>query len=115
MMISNSLVKQLQFCVDNDKAGDNLFAFLGYLTEEVGEIAGNLCITGGLKDKPQPYEATTRECVDVIIAALGLYLKLGGSPEEFEEILKIKLHKWYKRACVNSNFKGADGVRGSNG
>lgn len=114
-MISNSLVKQLQFCVDNDKAGDNLFAFHAYLSEEVGEVAANLVIEGGLKDKPIPKEKTKIECIDVIITALGLYLKLGGTIEEFEEIFKIKLHKWYKRACVNSNFKGADGVRGSNG
>jgi hypothetical protein len=42
-------------------------------------------------------EPSTSECVDVVISALGLFFKLGGTEEFFTEVFDKKSQRWLDR------------------
>lgn len=69
------------------------------LSEETGEVTQALLSATnatGSAYKKEGVEDVKEECVDVIMVALSLFFKMGGSKEEFEETLKTKTTKWEK-------------------
>lgn len=72
------------------------------LTEEVGELATALHVRNGTKNRELD-EPATSEVIDVILVAIEIYIKLGGTPEELEKVSKVKLEKWRKSVLSLSN------------
>ena len=73
------------------------------LSEETGEVTQALLSATnapGSKYKSEDIEDVKEECVDVVMVALSLYFKIGGTTEELENTLKIKTNKWEKVSSI---------------
>lgn len=109
-MKSNSVklmdvVKSIEKTAPRDLAASNLADFFMYAVEEVGEIAECISTAKGHKRK-NIKEPTHIECVDAIIATLGLYFVCGGKRKELAEIMDRKSSKWKKRVEEYHDPKG---------
>lgn len=75
---------------------------LGHAIEELGEVSrahrdlqhGTTKNTG--KDWEERREDLVEECVDVAVTAFTMFIKAGGTEEEFDEIFMRKCKKWEK-------------------
>ena len=81
--------------LEYQQIGEDHWRRLGYITEEVGEIAQDL-------DKNN-LEHARLECVDVIVAAMGMYVQLGGDELELKERWNRGLNKWRKNLERKAN------------
>lgn len=67
------------------------------LSEETGELAQALLSyrsASGSEYKNLGSEDVKEECVDVVIVALSMFYKMGGTDEEFAQIFDKKVQKW---------------------
>lgn len=67
------------------------------LSEECGELAQEILIqnrASGFKQKLPGKDGIGGEAVDVLLVALSIYFKSGGSKEKLQEIVKKKALKW---------------------
>ncbi len=94
-MLSYEMIEIVKEAVRNDKSKTADGVYL-YLAEETGEVATAMAVERGLKNKTLK-ENSASECVDVIISAIGLFYKLGGTDEELIEIFGRKSKRWLKR------------------
>lgn len=69
---------------------------LGFLVEEVGEVAVAINVGRGVK-KRKLTEPTGSECADVIINALAIMALNHYDDEDVEKAIKAKLVKWQKK------------------
>lgn len=88
------MYKDIKKIVERDRA--TVDEYYLYISEEIGEIAQALLVDKKLKRRKLK-EPAYSECVDVIVATLGLFIKLGGTEKEFNKIFKKKSGKWRKR------------------
>lgn len=63
-----------------------------HLVEEVGEVA--TCLEVEKSKRKKLKESPRVECMDVILTALDLYFKTGGTVQDFDQICFNKLSKW---------------------
>lgn len=94
-MISDESLKAIKEAIKLDKVGR--FEVYAYLAEEVGEVATAMATEAGLKNKTLK-ESSRSECVDVVVSAIALFYKLGGTEKEFGEVCEFKSQRWLKRA-----------------
>jgi NTP pyrophosphatase (non-canonical NTP hydrolase) len=69
------------------------------LQEETGELAEQVLIahqSSGSQYKRASKDAIKKEAADIILVALSIFFLEGGTPKEFEKILKTKATKWKK-------------------
>lgn len=69
---------------------------LGFLVEEVGEVAVAVNVGRGVK-KRKLSEPTSSECADVILNALAIMIHNHYDHEDIERALQTKLAKWQKK------------------
>lgn len=99
----SNLINDVFETTDLDPCDEN--ALLQCLVEEVGEVSTALLVESGVKRK-NISENSKEEAVDVVLAALILYRKLGGSKEHFIDYANIKLIKYKTRAKrLNENIQ----------
>ncbi len=63
-----------------------------HLVEEVGEVATALEV--GKSNRKVLTEPTSHECIDVILCALDVYFKSGGTIMDFGRAAQNKMIKW---------------------
>lgn len=98
-MNMNDMVEKIANIAPKDPAFDSLGDMLLYSTEELGEIAACVATEKGLKNKKLK-EPAYIECVDLIIASLGMYFACGGKKGDLADLIDFKSDKWKKRVCV---------------
>jgi NTP pyrophosphatase (non-canonical NTP hydrolase) len=72
---------------------------LAKLSEECGELAQELLIAAnasGFQHKQKGEDGIAGEATDVLIVALSIFFKNGGSVEDLKHMLKKKCLKWEK-------------------
>ena len=77
----------------------SLLARIAKLLEESGELAQEVLIhekCSGSTHKASGSDGIMGEAVDVLIVALSIFFKQGGSIENLENILEKKSNKWQK-------------------
>lgn len=70
------------------------------LSEEVGELAQAILSSqrlSGAEYKGLSVEDVKEESVDVIICALSIFLKSGGSLQDLQNLIDLKCHKWEQK------------------
>lgn len=90
------VLKKIEQIAPKDLAADNLSDMMMYALEEFGEVSECITTQKGFKNK-NIKEDVTWECVDVIIAMLGVYFVAGGKSENLAGMIDTKSEKWKKR------------------
>lgn len=75
------------------------------LSEETGEVAQALLSAtnaSGSGYKTQGYDDVKEECIDVIMVALSLFYKSGGTDEELSETMNLKVDKWQRKTRIDT-------------
>lgn len=71
------------------------------LTEESGELAQAILAyekANGSSYKNKTIDDVLEESIDVMMVAYSAFYKAGGTPEQFEKIMKEKLLKWEEKS-----------------
>jgi len=93
-----NLLEIKEFSINNKKS----LAEIGLkLSEETGEVAQALLSylgSNGSEYKNLGVEDVKEESVDVIIVALSLFFKAGGTLEELDNTIVTKANKWKQKA-----------------
>ena len=66
------------------------------VTEEVGELAQEVSIAGGLSDKQEGADGVLGEAADVIISVIDVAYQSGYNADDLEKKILEKLEKWKK-------------------
>ncbi len=92
MKLDLSLVRELSL-----KESKTLIERFVKLSEECGELAEEILIerdASGFQHKLKGDDGILGETVDVLLVALSIFFKAGGSPEELGTLMEKKAHKW---------------------
>ena len=87
------LFKKVEILTKKMDGNPSIMALVGFLAEEVGEVAQCETTRLGLKRKKID-EPIRTECIDVIICALRIYFTDGGTVETLQDDFKLKSDKW---------------------
>ena len=71
------------------------------IAEEFGELGLALHVRNGTKQR-ELKESAEIECVDTILCLIELYIRLGGTYEDFNKTVERKLKKWVVNNCDHS-------------
>lgn len=78
----------------NEKSVEQICMKLAEETGEVNQAALSYLKASGSNYKSLGSEDVKEECADVLMVALSLFYKVGGTNEELSDLLEFKTTKW---------------------
>lgn len=102
------LAKIRELSVRNEKSPEQIGLKLSEETGEVSQALLSYIGANGSEYKNLGSDDVKEECIDVIMVALSLFYKLGGTSEELSSVLDSKTSKWEEKAFKKSKDEESD-------
>lgn len=93
-----NLTRIRELSVRNEKSPEQIGLKLSEETGEVSQALLSYIGANGSEYKNLGSDDVKEECIDVIMVALSLFYKLGGTDEELSSVLDSKTSKWEEKA-----------------